>query len=52
MPKILTKNLECISRFRIESPRFDDDNLINAGFIKSIVFDDGYGGYVSDYFRK
>jgi FkbM family methyltransferase len=50
MPAINSKNLKGVSKFIIESPVFDDSNLIAAGFAKSIVFDDGYGGYVTDYF--
>lgn len=52
MPTISAKNLERVSRFRIESQAFEDRNLIAAGFTRSVTFDGGQGGYVFDYHRK
>jgi FkbM family methyltransferase len=51
MPKIRPENLVRIARFRVESQIFDDKNLIVSNFTKSIIFDDGVGGYVFDYHR-
>jgi FkbM family methyltransferase len=51
MPKITFENLALISRFRIESQAFEEINLIASGFRKTIVFDDGLGGYVFDFHR-
>ncbi|RJF83125.1 FkbM family methyltransferase [Sphingomonas cavernae] len=51
MPVIRENNLMNVHRFVIESLPIKDKNLLDSGFTKKIVFDDGIGG-VFEYSRQ